>query len=298
VLKSSSFPSIDYSVIENISNLNNHKHELFVQRDDLIHAVISGNKWRKLKGVFNKIKEERLLGIETFGGAFSNHLLAAACAANIHGVQCNLYVRGEELTPESNDVLLFCQSMGACIEFLERSEYKKAKSSYGITDRGFFSVPEGGACKEGLLGVMEMGKNLEPYDVVALAQGTTTTSLGLLLSTSEKTNIWVFPALNGFSSLGEMELLAKNCGFLYQFKQQRARIRVMDGYTFGGYAKGTQELLNELKKEPYTIPFPLDSVYTGKAFLGFMREAQKINQVQRMLFIHTGGYSLKQLSLG
>ena len=52
--------------------------DLWMKRDDLIHPIISGNKWRKLKGFFREI--DRSKTIITFGGAYSNHLPAAALA--------------------------------------------------------------------------------------------------------------------------------------------------------------------------------------------------------------------------
>ena len=292
---SSSFPSIDNSVVDNISHLNNAQHHLFTLRDDLIHNIISGNKWRKLKYVFDRIEKEHLKGIETFGGAFSNHVLAVSCSAHLHGLPCRIFVRGDELTFDSNEVLNACHAMGAQLYFLSRSDYQVQKSRYGITEDGYLSIPEGGACKEGLMGVLEMGKLLSGYDVVAVAQGTTTTSLGLLLSTPASTALWVFPVLKGFDSLIEMELVAQKCGFMEQFQAQKHRVQVYDNYTFGGYAQGADALLQEIKQQGYQIPFPLDYVYTGKAFLGFMKESEKIKEPKSMMFIHTGGYAFNKI---
>ena len=67
MLDSSSFPSIDKSVVDNISHLNNSRHQLFALRDDLIHPVISGNNWRKLKFAFDKVKQLGLTGIQSYG---------------------------------------------------------------------------------------------------------------------------------------------------------------------------------------------------------------------------------------
>lgn len=293
----SSFPSIDNSVVDDISHLNNTQHHLFTLRDDLIHNIISGNKWRKLKFAFDRIKKEHLKGVQTFGGAFSNHLLAVACSAKLHGLPSRMFVRGEELTFLSNEVLNACHTMGSQLHFLSRSEYLEQKTFYGVTSDVFFSIPEGGACVEGLMGVFEMGKTITGYDVIAVAQGTTTTSLGLLLSTPTSTTIWVFPVLKGFNSLLEMELLANKCGLSLEFQAQKHRVQVKNDYTFGGYAKGEDSLLQEIKGLGYKIPFPLDYVYTGKAFVGFMQESEKESGHKKMLFIHTGGYALNKIPL-
>jgi 1-aminocyclopropane-1-carboxylate deaminase len=294
---SSSLPSIEKSVIDLIPNSNNIHHHLFALRDDLIHNIISGNKWRKLKFAFDRIEKEHLKGVQTFGGAFSNHLLAVACSAKLHQLPSRIFVRGEELTFNSNEVLNACHSMGAQLHFLSREVYYRQKSTYGITEDGFLSIPEGGACKEGLMGVLEMGKTLLGYDVVAVAQGSGTTSLGLLLSTPASTALWVFPVLKGFNSLLEMQLLADKCGFSLEFQAQKHRVQVKKDYTFGGYAKGEDSLLQEIKHLGYKVPFPLDYVYTGKAFVGFMKESEKETGQKKMLFIHTGGYALSKLTI-
>lgn len=292
MLDSSSFPSIDKSVVDNISHLNNSRHQLFALRDDLIHPVISGNKWRKLKFAFDKVKQQGLTGIQSYGGAYSNHSIALACASHILGVACRIYIRGEELNEEANKVLKGCHSFGAQLHFLTRKQYQIQKLSYGVTEDNFLSIPEGGACIEGLKGVFEMGKRLKDYDVISVAQGTTTTSLGILLSTPVSSCIWVFPVLKGFNSLHEMEKLANQCGYLNEFQEQKHRIKIMDGYSFGGYAKGHSTLLNTLKNLGYQLPFPLDAVYTGKAFVGFMHESEKMKEASRMIFVHTGGYAM------
>ena len=65
--------------------LKEKKIALFIKREDLIHPYVSGNKFRKLKYNLqeaNKLKKKSLL---TFGGAFSNHILATAVAGKLAG---------------------------------------------------------------------------------------------------------------------------------------------------------------------------------------------------------------------
>ena len=58
------------------------KISFFIKRDDLIHPVVSGNKWRKLKFNMQEAQNQHKKVLLTVGGAFSNHLAATACAAN------------------------------------------------------------------------------------------------------------------------------------------------------------------------------------------------------------------------
>ncbi|NDB33859.1 MAG: pyridoxal-phosphate dependent enzyme [Flavobacteriia bacterium] len=291
----SSFPSIANSIIEPIQLANNQMHQLFILRDDLIHDVISGNKWRKLHLVVERIAAENLTGIQTYGGAYSNHLLAVACAANLFEFKCKLVVRGEEHTCHSNKVLQFCHQMGAEIEFIRRSDFNRVKYTYGVGADGFLHIPEGGACKEGILGAMEIGERTYQFDIIALAQGTATTSLGVLLNSFEQSEIWVFPVIKGFLALEEMEKLAVRWGFEDIYATQQKRLKVFDSYHFGGYAKGLNKVVEELEVKFPDLTFPLDAVYTGKAFLGMNAELEKLNASKSVLFIHTGGYYFSEL---
>src|SRR3954469_22322096 len=70
--------------------------QLDVLRLDEIHPVISGNKWFKLKYYLQEAAANNHTCIATFGGAFSNHLLATAYACNAKKIQCIGFIRGEE----------------------------------------------------------------------------------------------------------------------------------------------------------------------------------------------------------
>src|SRR5580765_407331 len=69
--------------------------ELSILRLDRIHPVVSGNKWFKLKYYLQEAIEKNYSSIGTFGGAFSNHILAAAYACNKQNLQCTGFIRGE-----------------------------------------------------------------------------------------------------------------------------------------------------------------------------------------------------------
>ena len=56
-----------------------------VLRLDLVHPVISGNKCFKLKEYFKEAKALDKKIILTFGGAYSNHIIATAATAKQTG---------------------------------------------------------------------------------------------------------------------------------------------------------------------------------------------------------------------
>ena len=71
---------------------------LFLKRDDLIHPIVSGNKWRKLKFNIEFAKKNDAKTILTFGGAYSNHIIATAYACKENGLKSIGIIRGEEIT--------------------------------------------------------------------------------------------------------------------------------------------------------------------------------------------------------
>lgn len=283
-----------------LPHANNNAVELFVKRDDLIDPFISGNKLRKLEGNLKAAKAAGVAQILTFGGAFSNHLLASAAAANALDIPIIGKVRGEELNEKSNPILLKCHQLGMALNFINRSNFKESKYQSGRSphqDKPTWFIPEGGANPEGVLGCTEIYKeavaqnhNLH-FDAVFLAQGTTTTSLGILASIPPTTQLFVVPVLKGFNSLQEMQDLAKKAKqnpttahLEFPFSQ----VHVLDTHHHGGYAQTTPELMDFIKSFNDTQQFPIEPTYTGKALLALNSQLPHL-QAKSVLFIHTGG---------
>ncbi|WP_343632425.1 pyridoxal-phosphate dependent enzyme [Fluviicola sp.] len=271
---------------------------LLVKRDDLIHPEVSGNKWRKLKYNLELAMYQKKDGILTFGGAYSNHLLAVAAACQLAGLQSIGVVRGEELTADSNENLKRCAALGMELLFVSRESYderneKSCQEGWKEAHPHFLLVPEGGSNYYGIVGCQEIGKELPAEtDHLFVAQGTTTTSCGLLLGSDEKTKLHVVPALKGFDAIAEMRkqlypvLLDEET-----MNEYMDRVVVHPEAHFGGYGKWTPELLDfmEMCRKEYGLP--LDKIYTGKAFHALMEwlKAQDFQTLQTVVFLHTGG---------
>ena len=73
--------------IDFIPFLSRNKVSVSVLRTDKIHPVISGNKWFKLKYYLEDAKLQNKKRIITFGGAYSNHIVATAAACNMNGFE-------------------------------------------------------------------------------------------------------------------------------------------------------------------------------------------------------------------
>ena len=283
-----------------LPHANNKTLKLFVKRDDLIDPFISGNKLRKLEGNLQAAKDAGVAQIITFGGAYSNHLLASASAANALDLSIIGKVRGEELNEKSNPVLLKCHQLGMDLNFIKRSNFKESKHQSGLSkdqNKPTWYIPEGGANPEGILGCTNIyteavaQNNNQHFDAVFLAQGTTTTSLGILASIPSTTQLYVVPVLKGFDSLSEMKALASKAKQNPNTSQHHfpfAQVKVLDTYHHGGYAQTSPELMDFIKIFNDTQQFPLEPTYTGKALFALNAQLSQL-QGQKVLFIHTGG---------
>lgn len=272
--------------------------QLFVKRDDLIHPEVSGNKWRKLKYNIELVIFQKKDGILTFGGAYSNHLLAVAAACREAGLKSIGVVRGEELHADSNANLKRCAELGMELKFVSREEYDSRNEK--ITQEAwkeeypfYLLIPEGGANYYGMVGCQEIWKELPGrVDHLFVAQGTTTTSCGLLTGAPEHTLVHVVPVLKGFDSKSEMRKL------LFPFlvddetiSEYLERVAIHPDAHFGGYGKWNEELTGFIASCQTKFDLPLDKIYTGKAFYALMEwlSGQHFETPQTVVFLHTGG---------
>lgn len=287
------------SIVQDIilEELNANNVRLFVKRDDLIHETISGNKWRKLKYNVKAVKQKKKAGILTFGGAHSNHLIATAASCKEEGLSCIGIVRGDELNSHSNKTLQDCSSMGMELIFVSRETYKQRYERIWHEELlrahpNYMIIPEGGANYYGIIGCQEILKEIDnPFRHLFVAQGTTTTSCGLLLGLQEDQELHVVPALRGFDSIREMRDLFLSSGIPRDvWYPLFSQITVHDEYDFGGYGKATDELIAFIKEFKASTDVPLDVVYTSKAMYALLDQVMKgAIKDTTVLFLHTGG---------
>jgi 1-aminocyclopropane-1-carboxylate deaminase len=301
--------SLEKSILKHLAfnNCSNKSTILHVKRDDLIDPIVSGNKWRKLKYNILAAQSRKNDTLITFGGAYSNHLIATAKACALYGIESVGIVRGEELHSDSNETLKHCRELGMKLMFISREEYhlrndKTYWEQLHIDYPNSFIVPEGGANFYGLIGCQEIWKELsDDYTDVIVSAGTGTTAAGILSGMPEKCKLHVFSALKG--DFMEKEILSKiEYGFHNsEFTDQCAsRLQVYSEDIFGGYGKFNIELLRFIQEMNEAYDLPLDQVYTGKAFF---RLVQLINENYfsenaKILFIHTGGLQGNTAKIG
>ena len=221
-----------------------HDLEADVLRLDKIHPEISGNKWFKLKYYLERAaltKKEKLI---SFGGAYSNHLLALASAARLYGFSSVGLIRGEEPVIWS-PVLTALKDDGMELRFLTRAEYDRQKKSALLPNSGEFEqnsllIPEGGAGRNGVRGAEEILKGfpLDDYTHICCAVGTGTTLAGIINSSGPKQKKIGVSVLKGTRDLEPLTVdWVKNPPDLDQ-------VQMIHEDHFGGYAKFTTNLIS------------------------------------------------------
>lgn len=257
-------------------------------RLDRLHPVVSGNKWFKLSEHLRLAAGSTIL---TFGGAWSNHLVATAYAAREAGLKAIGIVRGER-SPALSDTLQEATAYGMQLEFISRQQYAEKEQPQflqQLTSRfpGVYIIPEGGGGMPGIIGSeMILSKiNAADYTHVLCAVGTGTTLLGLVRTSHHGQKVLGVPVLKGIETLSAVDptnLLTT---------EQASRTHLLTGYHFGGYARHPQPLLDFMNRFYTNSKMPTDIVYTGKLFYAVYDSI--LNDYfparSRLLIIHSGG---------
>lgn len=271
--------------------LQRFKIELWLKRDDLLHPVISGNKWRKLKYILDHALSLPVTAIASMGGAYSNHLHALAYAGRCLGLKTAGLVRGER--PVSlNPTLLDLQNWGMELRFVSRSDYRllrRYKEWNGLpgSDAATYWLPEGGAAPLALRGVGEIVQELDiDYDVLCAPCGTGTTLAGLINAATESITVLGFAALKGGAFLHQ-EVAA----LLANESTQQCRWSINSDYHFGGFAKTDAALHAFIQTFVSKTGIALEPVYTGKMLYAIYDLAQQgyFPPGTRIIALHTGG---------
>ncbi|NJW53577.1 1-aminocyclopropane-1-carboxylate deaminase/D-cysteine desulfhydrase [Salinimicrobium oceani] len=265
---------------------------IYMKREDLLHPEVSGNKFRKLKYNIAEATSQKRQILLTFGGAFSNHIVATAAAGKISGFETVGVIRGEELgkdlekTLQENSTLGFAHECGMKLHFISRSDYREKTSEAFIEELrkkfgDFYLVPEGGTNELAVKGCEEiLTPEDENFDLIACAVGTGGTISGLINASGEDQQILGFPALKGDFLKAEVEGFSKKNNW-----------KIIPDYHFGGYAKVNAELIHFINSFRNEFGVQLDPVYTGKLMYGLFDLAEKeyFSKNTRILAIHTGG---------
>jgi 1-aminocyclopropane-1-carboxylate deaminase len=258
-----------------------HNIEVFMKREDLIHPFISGNKWRKLKYVLQDAQSQGKNTLVSFGGAYSNHLVALACAGAMYGFNTIAFVRGEEVT---NHMLGLCRTYGMELKFVDRESYKNKEKLYAdFASEDCYFIDEGGKGILAAKGCEEILNGVENFSRIICAVGTGTTFAGLVNGAAKK-NMTV----EGICVLKGAQDIEKEVEELIGSNRNWNMHHEFHG---GGYAKTTPELFNFIDEFASQTGILLDQVYTAKMVLGVISLVKKehYRSGEKLLLVHTGG---------
>ena len=268
--------------------IENPNYSLYIKREDLLHPYISGNKFRKLKYNLANAKTEGKTTLLTFGGAFSNHILAVAAAGKQYGFKTIGVIRGEELHDKiaDNPTLQKAHDFGMIFEFVTRELYREKSSKdfkLKLEEKfgDFYLLPEGGTNDLAIKGCEEILTEADDYfDYVCCAIGTGGTISGLINCSKSSQQVLGFPALKGDFIREDI------CKFV-----QKQNWELVTDYHFGGYAKVNPELVHFINHFYQKYQIPLDPIYTGKMVYGVLDLIKRewFPKGSKILMIHTGG---------
>lgn len=253
-------------------------------RLDLLHPIVSGNKIFKLRYFLQEAISSGK-DVLTYGGAYSNHLLATAYACKQAGINCKGMVRGEKPVKLS-DTLQHCLHYGMKLEFLSREDYKK---SAGEEDKNinaeFIEIPEGGFSSKGAKGAA----TILPYLLkanpshICTAVGTATTLAGLIMNNCNLKTIAV-PVLKNMQDIHER--VSRLTGSV-----SVPHLDIWTDYHFSGYAKHNKDLINFMNEFYLAHHIALDFVYTAKLMNGVMDKLKNnyFTEGDHIVCLHTGG---------
>ena len=264
----------------------NNEIEVFIKRLDLIDPFISGNKLFKLKHNVDRALLEKKNMLITFGGAFSNHILATAAYAKKKNIDCLAIVRGEEYS-ELNPLLALAKEYGMNFCFVSRKEYAKRNDNNYISElirkyKKAFIVPEGGNNKLGVLGAEEILETQDKsFDYIICPIGTGATLSGIVNSSNRSQKVI------GINCINDTKDVNKNISQ----KTNKNNWEIINEFNFGGFAKFDNILTEYLKKFKSNNKITLDLNYTTKMFFGFeeLINRRYFQRKSKVLLIHTGG---------
>jgi len=283
------------------SPVSNIKHPLFtkfninvlIKRDDLIHPIISGNKWRKLKDNLAYAKSTHKKGILSFGGAFSNHIHALAYACNENTLASVGVIRGEP-SYQNNFTLSWARHWGMRLHFVDRKTYKRRHDAdYQQELQSLYPdhliVPEGGTNHFALGGVSDVINELNQqatFDTLMLPTGSGGTLAGLISADHNQHQIL------GVAVLKEGQHLVDTVtGLLPEPAKSYNNWQLLTQYHGGGYAKFSEQDCSTIAAFSQATSIPFEPVYSGKMLLALLDLVSQgyFPKHHTVMLLHTGG---------
>jgi 1-aminocyclopropane-1-carboxylate deaminase len=279
--------NINNIYIQDISKFFNNILNISILRADLIDPVVSGNKWFKLQLYVRDAIAAGKTTLATFGGPYSNHIVATSTYGASMGLETVGFIRGEKpvaLSPTLTDAM----ENGMTLHFVSREDFEQTEKILSHNqDPSWAWIPEGGYGITGAEGVKSMLtiKDTAPFDTIICAVGTGTMMAGLIKAAAPHQQVIGLSVLKNNISIDE-EIKA-----LLTLEESKKNFEINHDYHFGGYAKHTPALIDFMNDCYKKMELPLDFVYTAKLVYGVedLATKGKFDPTSKILIIHSGG---------
>lgn len=263
---------------------------IYLKQEYLIHDLLSGNKYRKLKYNLLKAKSESFPNLLTFGGAYSNHIAAVAQGGHLFGFKTIGIIRGEE-PPIPGFTIKKARELGMKLFFVSRTAYRNKEQvikDLKVDLSETFILPEGGTNALALEGAAEIVKHTDfkiDLDYWCAACGTGGTAAGIISALNENQQFIGVSVLKGNFMTEAIRLLLADRNI------QKANWVINNEYHFGGYAKFNDELINFINDFNKKFEIPLDPIYTGKLLYGIFDLLKQgfFPEGANVMVVHSGG---------
>lgn len=261
--------------------------ELWLCQPTELEGAVSGNKIAKLKYPLLRAQSNGFKGIATFGGAFSNHLLATAAACKAQGLKSLGFVRTDRLDSE-NPTLQRCRRFGMSLKALSRADYCCRHDPPWLAELeqrypGWYWVPEGGTSPLGVKGLREWAMTQSPHGALThlvAATGSGGTVAGLAIG---------HPHLSilGMAVVKDDSLPQR----IRQLSEGQSNWQLSMDSVGPGYGRFESEHLSLCLDIRLRNGVSLEPVYTGKALHGLFNLIKQGHFLpgSRIGFVHTGG---------
>ncbi len=268
--------------------------ELWIKRDDLIHPIVSGNKWRKLSAVLGSYADRTgalPAHIISFGGGFSNHLHALGFLCHTADIRFTAIVRGHyqhNPTPMLRDLMQW----GTDLSYVNKTDYRqRSEAPYLAALQQRYPealvIPEGGSAQEALTGmgqlVEEIRGGLATFDHIACPVASGATLAGIAAALQGREQALGIAVLKGQEYL---ETLVENLS-----PHAPANWHIDHAHCGQGYAKTSPELTQFCSDLQCQYALAVEPVYSGKLFMGIRKKlaAGDFTPGSRIVLVHTGG---------
>lgn len=258
-----------------------------VLRIDQVHPIVSGNKWFKLRYYIAEAKAGQHDTIATFGGAYSNHIVATAFACRQAGLRSVGFIRGEK-PPHLSATLSEAMEYGMDLRYTGREAYRDKQEIVAVhSSENWYWVNEGGYGFRGMEGAATILQTADTggYSHIVTACGTGTTLAGLVAASLPHQHCLGISVLKGHHNL-EQEVVQ-----LLPRQHQNRKFTLLHDYHFGGYAKHPPELVDWMNALWREEELPTDIVYTSKLVYAVKDLVEKgyFSTKDKILIIHSGG---------